>query len=223
MLDENIELEENNSEEPKQETQEKESEVATNSDKGVAQWYIANTYSGREKIVKDYLLTRRVSEGLQNEILQVVVPTKIVKVLDKKTQKPLLKKDGTPREKEVTLYPGYIYVEAIMTDLAWYVIRNTPGITGIVGSSGSGAKPFPVPRDEMIPVFKAAGIAVDDVVCTNFEVGEKIKIIDGPFNDYVGQIVKVDVPTSTLTVTVTIFSRPSNIEVKFNEVEKTDE
>lgn len=204
------------------ETNKGENEVKPNPELGVPQWYVANSYSGREKIVKEYIETRRVSMGLENEIFRVIVPEKEVNVIDKKTNRPIIKKNGEPRTKIVNLYPGYIFVEAIMTDRTWYVIRNTPGVTGIVGSSGSGTKPFPIPREDMIPVLKAANIPTDEVIRTDYNVGETVKIVEGPFEDEIGEITAVNPETSSLSVNVTFFGRPTTISVNFQQVEKIE-
>ena len=113
---------------------------------GEKAWYVVNTYSTHEKKVAFNLERRVESMGLEKLVFRIVVAEQEVPVL----------KDGLPTGKTrmKNLYPGYVFVEMIMTDYAWYVVRNTPGVTGFVGSSGKGTKPFPVPREEIEPVLK---------------------------------------------------------------------
>ena len=109
---------------------------------GDKQWYVVNTYSGHERNVADYLEKRRDSMMLQDYVFRIVVA---------EYTEPVLNKDGKPtnRVKTKNLYPGYVFIEMIMTDDAWFMVRNTPGVTGFVGSSGGGTKPFPIPREEI--------------------------------------------------------------------------
>lgn len=185
------------------------------------QWYVANTYSGRERIVADYLEKRKISMHLENEIFRIVVAEKTVPVIDKKTGKPKILKTGEQKTKVENLYPGYIFVEAIMTDIAWYVIRNTPGVTGIVGSSGSGTKPFPLPREDMMPILKAMNLITTEVR-TDYTIGEQVKILEGAFADEQGQIISIDGENNKAEVSVVFFGRPTNITVDFADIEKID-
>ena len=114
---------------------------------GEKAWYVVNTYSTHERKVADNLARRVESMGLQALIDRIVVAEQEVPVMDRETGLP----SGKTRMKN--LYPGYVFVEMIMTDYAWYVVRNTPGVTGFVGSSGKGTKPFPVPREQIEPVL----------------------------------------------------------------------
>lgn len=184
------------------------------------QWYVANTYSGRESIVADYLEKRKISMHLENEIFRIVVPEKEVQAVDKNGQ-PKFKKDGTPIMKKENEYPGYIFVEAIMTDQAWYVIRNTPGVTGIVGSSGSGTKPFPIPREDMMPILKMMNLVVPEVR-TDYKVGERVHVIEGSFADEYGEIISIDPINGLATVSITFFGRPTSVSFSFSQLEKAD-
>ena len=117
------------------------------------QWYVVNTYSGHETKVKEKLEMRIQSMGLQNYIFRVIVPeTTEIEI-----------KDGKQKEKTKKMFPGYVLVEMIMTDEAWYVVRNTPGVTGFIGSSGKGAKPTPLPPQEVDNVLKVMGMSRIDV------------------------------------------------------------
>ena len=116
------------------------------------QWYVINSYTGHENTVKDNLIRRIETMNVQNNIFRVIVAEEEVPVL----------KDGMPtgKTKIKNTYPGYVFVEMIMSDEAWFVVRNTPGVTGFVGSSGKGAKPFPVPKEQIESVLKKIGIVM---------------------------------------------------------------
>jgi transcriptional antiterminator NusG len=191
------------------------------SDSSEMQWYVVNTYSGREMIVKDYIEKRRESMGQTDNINRVLVPTEEEVIIDKKTNKPAMKKNGEIKKKTIILYPGYIFVEAIMTDITWYIIRNTPGVTGLVGSSGSGTKPYPIPHDDMVPILKKAGLVVNKVR-GDYVIGEKVRIVDGAFADEEGEIATVDVENAQAGVTVLFFGRPSTVTVAFSSLEKAE-
>lgn len=201
-------------------TENSETEVPT-SGETVPQWYVANTYSSRERIVADYLEQRKVSMNLQNEIFRIIVPEKKIPEIDKKTGLQKVDKNGEKKFKIKNLYPGYIFVEAIMTDEAWYVIRNTPGVTGIVGSSGSGTKPFPLPREDMLPILKAMNLITPEIR-SDYTVGETVKILEGPFAEETGEITEVDVANSKAKVSIYFFGRYTTVDLKFSDLEKVD-
>ena len=113
------------------------------------QWYVVNTYSGHENKVKEKLEMRAESMGMQDYIYRVVVPMEKVKET----------KNGVEKEKEKKMFPGYILVEMVMSDEAWYIVRNTPGVTGFIGSSGKGAKPTPLQPYEVDKILNSMGIA----------------------------------------------------------------
>jgi transcriptional antiterminator NusG len=175
------------------------------------QWYVVNTYSGHENKVKDNLVKRIETQGLQDYIFRVIVAEHEVPVM----------KDGvaTGKTKMKNLYPGYIFVEMIMTDEAWYIVRNTPGVTGFVGSSGGHAKPFPVTREQIEPVLKRMGM-VDEDMYSNYQVGDTVRILTGSFEGVEGEIESIDSSLGEVTVTTIFFGRPTQINVKFSEVEK---
>ncbi len=178
---------------------------------GEKAWYVVNTYSTHERKVA-YNLTKRVeSMGLQDLISRIVVAEQEVPVL----------KDGLPTGKTrmKNLYPGYVFVEMIMTDYAWYVVRNTPGVTGFVGSSGKGTKPFPVPREQVEPVLKRMGM-VDESMYERYADGDPIKIIRGPFEGTEGKILSINRDTGLVEVEAIFFGRPTKVEVDFSEIER---
>lgn len=183
------------------------------------QWYVVNTYSGREKVVAGFLEKRKISMGLESKIFRIVVAEKTEQIIDKKTNQVAMKKDGTAKTKTTNLYPGYIFVEAIMDDYTWYVIRNTQGVTGLVGSSGSGTKPFPIPKEDMIPILKSMDLIVPEIRC-DYAVGETVKIIDGAFADNEGVIESVDTATSSAVVNVMFFGRQTPVTLPFSSLEK---
>lgn len=173
-------------------------------------WYVVNTYSGHETKVKEKLEMRSESMGFQDYIFRVIVPEETVRET---------MKDGSIKEKQKKMFPGYILVEMIMTDEAWYVVRNTPGVTGFIGSSGRGAKPTPLLPQEIDRILATMGmtrINVDE----ELSVGTKVTIIDGPFKDMTGTIDNVDIENSTLTVIIDLFGQETSVEVELFQVSK---
>lgn len=173
------------------------------------QWYVVNTYSGHENKVKEKLEARTESMGMQDYIFRVIVPeTTEVEV-----------KDGVKKEKVKKMFPGYVLVEMIMTDEAWYIVRNTPGVTGFIGSSGKGAKPTPLQPYEVDKILNNMGISRIDVD-SELEVGTSVKIISGPFNGMFGKIESVDLPNQKVNLTVDLFGQETSVEVEINQIEK---
>lgn len=178
---------------------------------GEKAWYVVNTYSTHENKVKDNLLRRVETMGLDKLIFRVIVAEIEVSVF----------KDGidTGKKKLKNLYPGYVFIEMIMTDYAWYVVRNTPGVTGFVGSSGKGTKPFPVPREEIEPVLKRIGM-VDASMFDRFNDGDLVRVIYGAFEGMEGTILNIDRETRTVKIQTVFFGRVTEAEVDFSEIEK---
>ena len=174
-------------------------------------WYVVNTYSTHETKVATNLKRRVDSMGLGDLIFRIIVAEQEVEVL----------KDGLPTGKKrmKNLYPGYVFVEMIMTDYAWYVVRNTPGVTGFVGSSGKGTKPFPVPREQIEPVLKRMGL-VDESMYDRYKEGDLIKIIHGPLEGTEGNILSIDRDTGVVAVQAVFFGRETRVEVDFSEIER---
>ena len=168
------------------------------------EWYVVNTYSGHENKVKEKLLMRASTMGLEDYIFRVVVPEE--KVVDEKGKERLKK-----------IFPGYILVEMIMTDEAWYIVRNTPGVTGFIGSSGKGAKPTPLKPQEIDKILANMGMTRMDVD-KELTVGTKVTIIDGPFNGMDGTISNLDIENSRLTVLVDLFGQETPVEVELFQV-----
>ncbi len=178
---------------------------------GEKQWYIVTTYSMHESKTADNLKKRIVSMNMQDQILRVLVAEQEVPVL----------KDGLPtgKMKTINLYPGYIFVEMIMTDQSWYIVRNTPGVTGIAGSSGGGQKPTPVTREEIEPVLKRMGM-VDSAMYERYNVGDRVKVIHGPLEGTEGTIISIDKTTGACRVDTVFFGRSTPVDVDFSEIER---
>ena len=189
-------------------------------------WYVINTFAMREHQVKDMLEKRAKSMGLEDKIFRVVCAEYEEPVLDEKGKQKMVKDKVTkqlkPKVKIKNFYPGYIFVEMIMTDQTWFVVRNTPGVSGITGSSGKGAKPFPIPREEIEPVLKRMHIEDPDMFC-DYKVGDNIKLLSGNFADAEGTIESVNPENSEVQVQITFFGRPTVITAKFSEIEKAND
>lgn len=173
------------------------------------QWYVVNTYSGHENKVKEKLEMRAESMDMQDYIFRVVIPE----------EKVIEEKDGVRKEKVKKMFPGYILVEMIMTDEAWYVVRNTPGVTGFIGSSGKGAKPTPLQPYEVDNILGDMGISRMDVD-TDLVEGASVKIIDGPFNGMFGKIDSVDLTNQKVILLVDLFGQETSVEVELNQIQK---
>lgn len=178
---------------------------------GEKAWFVVNTYSTHERKVADNLSRRVESMGIKDLVYRIIVAEQEVPVM----------KDGMPTDKtkKKNLYPGYVFVEMVMTDFAWYVVRNTPGVTGFVGSSGKGTKPFPVPREEIEPVLKRMGV-VDESMYERYNVGNLIKVIHGPLEGTEGTILSIDRETGVVEVETIFFGRSTRVEVDFSDIEK---
>ena len=178
---------------------------------GDKQWYIVTTYSMHEAKTAENLRKRINTMNMQDYILRVIVCDQEVPVL----------KDGLPtgKTKTVNLYPGYIFVEMIMTDQSWYIVRNTPGVTGIAGSSGGGQKPTPVTREEIEPVLKRMGL-VDVSMYDRYAIGDRVKVIHGALEGTEGEIISLDKATGAVRVKTTFFGRSTPVDVDFSEIEK---
>ena len=172
------------------------------------QWYVVNTYSGHENKVKEKLEMRAESMDMQDYIYRVVIPEeKVVEV-----------KDGVTKEKVKKMFPGYILVEMIMTDEAWYVVRNTPGVTGFLGSSGKGAKPFPLFKHEIDNILKTIGVS-DKPVVVDLKVDDKVKINDGPFKLMAGKVLEIDKENNKAKVSIDLFGQETTVEAELTQIE----
>lgn len=173
------------------------------------QWFVVNTYSGHENKVKEKLEMRAESMGMQDYIYRVVVPM----------QKEVEVKNGVTKEKEKKMFPGYILVEMVMTDEAWYIVRNTPGVTGFIGSSGKGAKPTPLLPQEIDRILANMGMSRMDLE-SELAVGDKVNIVDGPFKGMMGTVDTIDLENSRLNVLIDLFGQETPVEVELYQVNK---
>ena len=172
------------------------------------QWYVVNTYSGHENKVKEKLEMRASSMGMEDYIYRVIVPE----------QKEVEVKDGKEKEKIKKMFPGYILVEMVMTDEAWFVVRNTPGVTGFIGSSGKGAKPFPLTPQEVDKILGTMGMSRLEIG-TSLNVGDSVKVISGPFANMYGTVKVIDIENQSVEVTVDLFGQETVVELGLTEIE----
>jgi len=169
------------------------------------QWYVIHTYSGYENKVKANLERRVESMGMEDKIFRVVVPTEEV----------VEYKDGKKKVAQRKIFPGYVMVEMILTDDSWYVVRNTPGVTGFVGS---GVKPIPLAEHEVHGILR--GMGVESAPKSDFAVGETVKVVAGPFVNFSGTISEVSPEKGKLRVNVSMFGRETPVELDFSQVAK---
>jgi transcriptional antiterminator NusG len=174
------------------------------------EWYVVNTYSGHENKVKEKLEMRANSMGMEDYIFRVIVPE----------QTEIEIKDGTKKEKLKKMFPGYILVEMIMTDEAWFVVRNTPGVTGFIGSSGKGAKPFPLTAAEVDKILSTMGISRLDIG-NELNVDEMVKVINGPFASMFGKIKNINMESQTIEVALDLFGQETIVELGLAEITKS--
>lgn len=170
-------------------------------------WYVIHTYSGYENKVRDNLLRRIDSMNMRDRIFQVLVPT----------EEELEFKDGKKKTVQRKVYPGYVFVEMIMTEDSWYVVRNTSGVTGFIGP---GAKPVPLPEDEVKRIKQIMGMEAPTRVKIDLDVGQAIRVIHGPFQDFHGVVDEVSPDREKVRVLISIFGRETPVELDFGQVEK---
>ena len=172
-------------------------------------WYVVQTYSGFENSVKLNLERRIESMQMEDRIFQVMIPEEL------KVEK---KADGTIKEKMVKIFPGYVFLEMEVTDDSWFVVRNTPGVTGFLGSSGGGTKPVPLPPEEINPILKKCGLMEAPKI--NVEIGEKVRVATGPFLNQIGTVDSIDAEKQEITVLVDMFGRQTPVELGVMDIEK---
>ena len=171
-----------------------------------AKWYVIHTYSGYENKVASTLQTTVENRGLQDMIPDVKVPTEIVTEI---------KDDGSSKEVERKLFPGYVFVKMVYTDETWYVVRNIRGCTGFVGPSSN---PVPLTESE---VYKMG--VESRVVEVSYDVGDQVRIIDGPLEDFVGIVDELDTDKNYVKVTISMFGRETPVELELNQAEKLED
>ena len=173
------------------------------------EWYVVNTYSGHEAKVKEKLEAKAESMGMQDYIYRIIIPeTKEVEI-----------KDGVKKEKVKKMFPGYVLVEMVMSDEAWYIVRNTPGVTGFIGSSGKGAKPTPLLPQEIDKILANMGMSRVNIE-SEMAVGDKVNIVDGPFKGMMGKVDSIDLENNRLNVLIDLFGQETPVEVEVYQVSK---
>jgi transcriptional antiterminator NusG len=172
-------------------------------------WYVIHTYSGYENKVKANLEKRVESMDMSDKIFRVLVPM----------EEEIVNKDGKRKTVLRKVYPGYVLVEMIQTDDSWYVVRNTPGVTGFVGSTGSGSKPTALLQDEVESILKHMGIETPKPVI-DFDVKDNVKVMVGPFANFIGSVEDIVPDKGKLKVLVNMFGRETRLELDFTQVEK---
>lgn len=171
-----------------------------------AQWYFVHTYSGYENKVKAYLDQRIESMGMQDKIFRVIVPT----------EEEVEIRDGQRRSSRRRVFPGYILVQMVLDDESWYVVRNTPGVTGFVGT---GTRPIPVSQEEVDKIL-ARMEAEQPRIKVSFRVGETVRITEGPFADFMAVVDELYPERGKVRVLVSFFGRETPVEMDFLQVER---
>lgn len=171
-------------------------------------WYAVHTYSGYENKVKTNLEKRIASMNMQHKIFQVIVPT----------EEEIEIKEGHRRRTQKRVFPGYVLVQMIMDEESWFVVRNTPGVTGFV-SSGSESKPTPLRQEEVEQILKRMEAEAPKIK-VSFREGQTVRIVDGPFTDFVGTVEEMDLEKGKVRVLVSFFGRETPIELDFLQVQK---
>ena len=169
-------------------------------------WYVLHTYSGYEDAVSRNLQQRIESLGMEDKIFNVIVPK----------EKKIRIKNGQRKTIEEKIYPGYVLVEMIVTDDSWYVVRNTPNVTGFIGA---GTVPIPVSSAEIEMLQKRMGVDEPEYEIS-VVVGDGVKIMDGPFKDYDGKVSEVDPAKGKVKVLVNLFGRDTPVELDSLQIEK---
>ena len=169
-------------------------------------WYVVHCYSGYENKVRHNLEQRIETMGMKDKIFDVVVPT----------EEEIEVKEGKRRTVERRVFPGYILVNMVLSEESWYVVRNTPGVTGFVGMGNS---PTPLRPEEVAQIVKRMEAEAPRIKVT-FKSGERVRIVDGPFNDFRGTVSEIDMERAKVRVMVNFFGRETPVELDFLQVEK---
>ena len=169
-------------------------------------WFVIHCYSGYENKVRHNLEQRIESMGMKGKIFDVVVPT----------EEEIEVKDGKRRTVERRVFPGYLLVQMIMSEDSWYVVRNTPGVTGFVGM---GNVPTALRPEEVAQILRRMEAEAPKVKVT-FKPSQKVRIVDGPFNDFIGTVAEIDMDRAKVRVMVSFFGRETPVELDFLQVEK---
>lgn len=171
-------------------------------------WYVIHTYSGYENKVMATLERKVKSMGLENVINRILVPM----------EDEVDVKDGKKRTVKRKIFPGYVLVEMEVNDRSWYVVRNTPGVTGFVGSA---TKPVPLEPEEVKKILKSQGVDSEPKQYVDVEVGEQVRITSGPFENFIATITEINEEKGTLKGLIEMFGRETTVEVDYSQIEKS--
>ena len=169
-------------------------------------WYVIHTYAGYEKRVKTNLERRVDSMDMKDKIFRIMVPT----------EKEITSRNGQKRTVEKKVFPGYVFVEMVMDDDSWYMVRNTPGVTGFVGP---GSKPVPLSEKEITHILRQIGI-VEGKPRIEFDIHQIVRIVSDPFKNFEGKVEEINRDKGTVKVSVSMFGRETPVELEFHKVIK---
>lgn len=175
------------------------------------EWYVLHTYSGYENKVKENIEMRKESMNMQENIFRIAVPEEEI----------IENNDGVEKKRVEKTFPGYVLVEMIMSDEAWFIVRNTPGVTGFVGSHGAGSKPSPLLPEEVTNILGEIPAETPRVEF-NVQVGDYVSIVDGAFSGLTGEVEEIDLENKQLKVLIEMFGRSTVAELDFLQVNKAD-
>ncbi len=182
-------------------------ETQTDTENAAKKWYVIHTYAGYENRVETNLARRVESMNMKDRIFRILVPT----------EKEITSKGGQKRTVEKKVYPGYVMVEMVLDDDSWSVVRNTPGVTGFVGP---GSKPVSLSEKEINRIMRRMGMAAEGKARIDFEVGQVVRVISGPFKNFEGSVEEINQEKGTVKVLVSMFGRETPVELGFHQVEK---
>jgi len=169
-------------------------------------WYVIHTYAGYEKRVKTNLERRVDSMDMKDKIFRIMVPT----------EKEITSRSGQKRTVEKKVFPGYVLVEMVIDDDSWYVVRNTPGVTGFVGP---GSKPVPLSEKEITHILRQVGV-VEGKPRIDFDINQVVRVVSGPFKNFEGKVEEINPEKGTVKVSVSMFGRETPVELEFHQVIK---
>ena len=172
-------------------------------------WYVVHTYSGYENKVKTDLEKTIKNRELQDYFFDIIVPM----------EEQIEIKDGKRKTNLKKVFPGYVLVKMIVTEETWYIVRNTPGVTGFIGSSGKGAKPTPLLPQEIDRILANMGMSRVDVK-SELQVGDTVNIVDGPFSGMTGKVDNIDLENNRLNIIIDLFGQETNVDVEVYQVNK---
>ncbi len=185
-----------------------EQNAARQAGQGDPAWYAIHTYSGYENKVKNHLEARIASMGMRDRIFRVIVPM----------EEEVEIKQGQRRTVQRKIFPGYVLVEMIMSDESWYVVRNTPGVTSFVGS---GTRPIPLQEYEVKAILKQVTKDTEKPKAkVSFTKGQNVRVVDGPFTEFIGTVSDINIDRNKVTVLVSFFGRETPVVLDFLQVEK---